>query len=296
MKRAFTLIELIVVISIITVLSGVLLASFGGGTESARAAKCLSNLRNLAVSWSGGRAGSQEHLRMEVSRNNVETRYYEEKGWISSATDRLYPSDEHQTFEPIGLYETNRDLVDYAISNGWVRTAIGRDKSLLVCPTHVKKSRGKSPNWSYFMNAAFGWDACQGGYTYNRKVNSGYLEKSALVNAERLLIFAEIPFQGPGDWFPDAEGGSTDTDAILQFDGCDKCSTAAGSSRFNGSENIGGNHKDRRAWYAHVAFADGHVEKLRVDGLTGENLKELTSWLCQGKAVGRNGNRYEELK
>ena len=48
MKRAFSLVELIVVIGIIGVLAGVLFASFSGGTESARAAKCLSNMRNLA--------------------------------------------------------------------------------------------------------------------------------------------------------------------------------------------------------------------------------------------------------
>ena len=47
-RGGFTIIELLVVIGIIGVLAGVLLASFSGGTESARAAKCLSNMRNLA--------------------------------------------------------------------------------------------------------------------------------------------------------------------------------------------------------------------------------------------------------
>ena len=48
MKKAFSLVELIVVIGIIAILSGVLLATFGGGTASARAARCLSNMKNLA--------------------------------------------------------------------------------------------------------------------------------------------------------------------------------------------------------------------------------------------------------
>ena len=47
-RSGFTIIELLVVVAIIGILAGVLLASFSGGTEAARAAKCLSNMRNLA--------------------------------------------------------------------------------------------------------------------------------------------------------------------------------------------------------------------------------------------------------
>ena len=47
-RSGFTLVELLVVVAIIGILAGVLLASFSGGTEAARAAKCLSNMRNLA--------------------------------------------------------------------------------------------------------------------------------------------------------------------------------------------------------------------------------------------------------
>ena len=49
MKKAFTLVELIVVVGIICILAAILIASFGGGTESARNALCLTNMRNLAA-------------------------------------------------------------------------------------------------------------------------------------------------------------------------------------------------------------------------------------------------------
>lgn len=299
MRKAFSLVELIVVIGIIGILSGVLIAGFSGSTESARAAKCLSNMRSLAVAWNSGRAGSQEHISIKSTRTGAKSNYTEEKGWISSATKGLYPSASHQTFSPVGMYETDVERVDYAITNGWAAASLGNGRSALVCPSHAKKrGAGGRINWSYFMNAAFGWDASQGGHSYNSRINAGYIYKPEVKNADRLLIFAEIPFDknGPGDWFPDGKAGTTDTDAILQYEGCDKCATAAGKSRFKGKENIGGNHKAGKRWYAHVAFADGHAEKLNVDGMSSAALRELTTLLCEGKAVGRQGNKYEEVK
>lgn len=297
MKHAFTLVELLVVIGIIAILMAVLLVGFGGGTESARAAKCLSNLHTLAVAWNGGRAGSQEHIQMSFEHGQVSTVYWEAKGWVSCNTKGLYPAKSHQTFEPISLYTTDEDLAAYAITNGWIYGSVGHSHEALVCPTHANMFKGKTkPNWSYFMNAAAGWDAAQGGHSYNDKFNNGAIWKQGLTNADRLLLFAEIPFRGPGDWFPQGESGTVETDGILQYNGCDKANTAAGSNRYNGNENIGGNHKSSRNWVAHVAFADGHVEKLNVNGLDGNALKELTTWLCQGKSVTREGDRFEELK
>lgn len=293
MKRRFTLIELLVVIAIIATLIGILLPRLTGATEAARAAKCMSNLRNLAVSWDGSTASSCEYGSDTMDdEGNPLTTMHASHGWVAGNTIGFYTDadnsyrqasdDDEKTIHPISMYEKNEDTYRYAIKWGWYHTRTGSDYAAYVCPTHLKARGSRAqPHWSYFMNAYF-----------DRYIGKPALSKSNLENAELRLIFAEIPFQGPGNWFPDEGSSGTETDGVLQYDGVSQEDDQAKGV----VEHIGGNHKSGRNWYAHVAFADGHVERLRVDGLSDSALKELTKWLCTGVSVGRDGDKYEAFE
>lgn len=63
-NRAFTLIELLVVIAIIAILAAILFPVFAQAREKARAASCLSNVKQIGVSWLMYAQDYDEHICM----------------------------------------------------------------------------------------------------------------------------------------------------------------------------------------------------------------------------------------
>lgn len=309
MKKAFSLVELLVVIAIIAILAGVLMASFGGGTSSARAARCLSNMKNLAnacqtYGMEARRyplAGNLVYMYMDESRgiSGVRRQYNENAGWISAYSEGMFPSTSYSQPASVSMYSEDREQVSYALTNGVLFKYVSGSRETYVCPEHAKHvGTGVQVNWSYLMNAAFGW-----GKVNRPKANndSGRTEYGTLARSDKTLLFSEVPFMNFNSWQPEGTASSTDTDAILQYgeDGLDKNDTG-GYSSANSSEEIGVNHKSGRNYCAHVAFADGHVEKLRVP-MSGKKpdtsgFVKLTNWLCVGYDVSFDGNRYNRVK
>lgn len=313
MKKAFTLVELIIVVGIICVLAGILLVSFGGGTDSAKAAICLANMKNLAnacqtygmATYRYPNAGPEELLALDESqgRNSVRERYTERQGWISWDSEGHYPSTSHQSNPLIGMYETDRKKADYALTNGCLWKYVSQNRSTYVCPLHRQTMRrqGLTPNWSYLMNAKFGWDTSEGAraVTYGSHTDFGALQR-----ADRLLLFSEVPFMGYSSWQPEGTSGSKDTDGVLQYATDGISANDKGANGSDGSETLGANHMVGKKLYAHVAFADGHVEKLRIPysgnpkspKVEESVLKQLTAWLCVGYDVSLSGDQYQKLE
>ena len=286
MKKAFTIIELLVVIGIIGVLAGVLMTSFSGGTESARGAKCLANMRNLAqaaISYASDRgsypyAGSHAAIGADDSGR---TYYQENVGWISwlSKNDEYYrrgtsggPARSFQKCSNISAFCTDEENTAFAITNGAIWKYVGQNRETYVCPSHAIRARKHSATarFSYAMSAYFGYDWTQGSKAAT-SIHSGFITMNNTTRLDRKLLFAELPFAIPGasdsanEVAEDAAYSSADdsqlVDCTLQY----KASVNGKSyhSDWGGTaEAIAFNHRSGKRYCAHVAFADGHVEKM----------------------------------
>ena len=298
MKKAFTLVELLVVIGIIGILAGVLVGTFAGGTESARAARCMSNLRNLAAGCQGAAmahhryppAGSIEYFTMTTRNDRDVAIYHHFPGWISWNSQNAYSGDPTSSRASaswnISTYEQDYEARMFSITNGVIWKYVSANHETYLCPSHVKKLKRLNPNWSYVMNAYFEWTANPGNDVFD-STNWGQ-EYGRLARADRMLLFAEMPFADIGVEHKEETGPGEACDCVLQYPG------ARGSSA---NETIGFNHKTGRIVCANVCFADGHVEKLTYPqaGLSEGDLQNLTQWLCEGTDVSFDGKRYQKL-
>lgn len=320
MKKAFTLVEMLVVVGILGVLVAVLLGVTSGATESARAASCLSNMKSLASACQSYAMANNYYpnagnfltlsVNSDQGRSNVRIEYGQGRGWISWASRGQFQENggrqqAKQACEPISMFTDNTDDAHHALTNGVLWKYVAANSKVYVCPSHTKKVN--PVHWSYLMNAAFGWDAgsgetlyCDLAYGSPIKCFQSNLNDTRECPPDRVLLFAEVPFTGPGDWFPSGTEGSTDTDAILQFQGCNKAPTIGTDESPDGKENIGANHKSGKYWFAHVVYTDGHVDKIRAskaDGtkMSSSDLKKLTEYLCTGVDFSIKGNNIEVL-
>ena len=275
----FTLIEMLIVIGIIAILAAVLLSSFGGAQESAKLAKCQSNLRNLGMAVSAyvmendgnyPAAGANQSYSLETTTAWI--------SWGENSGDTV-------------SYLANDKAVTYALTNGVMWKAVGGSADVYRCPVHVKTCQEKvhrNPGWSYAMNGWF--------------VSANMLDPE--LRSDRRLLFAEIPGVDT-ETLPkkynvsampklDLSDGSPTTDAILQYKSeltgkmvGDKGGN--GGSRGAKAESIGFNHMRGKDMVAPVVFADGHTETL-VLPKTKANAESLTAWLCDGYDISfRNG-------
>lgn len=276
MKKAFTLIELMIVIGILGVLMGVILSQFGGATESARAAVCQSHMRNLAqacqtYATSTGyypRAGTQEYV--DYDSQNDHMVYGIRAGWIARPTDREYLG--RVGTGRIGGNYTNgltldTDQINDSITNGCLFASISRDRASYSCPTE------KGVGWSYAMNSYFGHTPT-GESDAIGSTNPGAVYNGTLKRADRVLLFAEIDREQPG---------SQDdvNDPVLDYE----------------KERIGFRHKSGKLTVAHVVFADCHTARIAFPkNSSDEKLRELTEWLCLGYDVVLSHGEYEKVE
>lgn len=302
MKKAFTLIEMIVVIAIIGILAGVLLGSYSGIIERVRATQCESNLKNLAmaagnyaVSGHYPYAESAQYTETSGGGDDLGTSIHEFKGWLSwSSEGKTFPMRGNPSAIDRCIFADDEDRVTYAITNGALWRLIGQNRKCYTCPAHVEACRKNGvphPAWSYQMNGYFGIEPQKGKADLTKY---DYIEPGSLDRADRILLFAEIQGLAPdaatlgktsAGSIPSPKFGGDDP----ELHGCLKYKSITGG----GNGCIGFNHIRNHQLVGHVAFADGHTEAI-VAPKNGD-VVNLTDWLCQGYDIVFRDRNYERV-
>ncbi len=290
-NKAFTLVEMLVVIGILAILISVAIVAMSGGTQSAHNIKCETNMRNLATACQNyGMIARFYPLAGSVEKRAPEKRFDEIPGWISWYSQGTYAdknnlptSHKASTAWLVSAYTTDEDERSYCLTNGVLWKYLSGNREVYRCPVHVSAFPQTPPAWSYVMNSYFGWDSSKGQRA--KDLGFGGKDYGKMALADRRLLFAEMPFMG-------YEGLEVKTSGNAGM-ACD-CTL-----QYNEGECIGFNHKSgKRDKFAMVVFADAHTERISLPhgGLSEANLKELTKLLCEGKDIMLNGNKYEEVQ
>jgi len=282
-KSGFTLVELLVVISILGILAAALTTQVTKARSMGQAVRCKANLKNLtqaAINYGVEteympHAGSFEIPWPDMVGGRYKTRYRERVGWVSWTGTGHWPSEDPQA----GSMEDAKAYGPRAfesITNGVLWSRVGKDLSVYVCDAHkaeCKALKSEQALRSYVMNGYFGYQIKAKGseWVVDRAIKMENLAAGG--NAGNLLLFAELPpLENNG-----GNNEQTTIDSVLENE-----RGYSGGKK----EILGFYHKVGKRNVAHVSFADGHVDVLLEpkDAVIAD-LKSLTEQLCNGEEI-----------
>jgi len=166
-KVNFTLIELLIVVAIIAILSGLLLPVLNRARISARKTVCASNLKQIGIIFSDYISDQDDYYLR--ARNSTDTESWLKALFFGGYTKSLYEISYHNlTFPQNNAYSklycpefTNRTYTYCMIGGASSIATVGgyAYENSLVWPTHTKTGRVKKPSVKVVLNEGFNHSA-----------------------------------------------------------------------------------------------------------------------------------------
>ena len=224
-KKAFTLVELLVVMAVIALLLGILIPALGAARSQGKAIVCKNNLQQLVLANSGyaiENDGCYVLAAPDIWTTNNQR-------WHGVRADWDSPFDWHKS-----------PLVSY-FSGGGVKE----------CPQMVNFRKGEPSDFDYE-------DGC-GGYGYNMTyIGSRIWERNAAENCKRPTKNTEIAVSGQTVMFADCAMARKDGGSVYFIE------YSFAEPPFNGLDYAWPSIHFRHRGKANVGWADGHISSEKM--------------------------------
>jgi prepilin-type N-terminal cleavage/methylation domain-containing protein len=301
-RSAFTLIEMLVVIVIMSLLAMAIVSALKSAQRQAQAAHCQARMKNLhqacmnylADHSSYPYAGSSEGMEYKKVAGRKIPVYYEHKGWVAWVRVDGAMDGADKPFNPwakdntiphaaeylhAGMFD-NRvfksfkdEIASRSIREGSIFKYANLDTSAYVCDTAAKSFKRRYTKVvvrrTYAMNK---WFCSRRGESAKKLLSFSEREPS------RMAYIIEIQ-QVPDDVYGKEHSGTKKTpipdDSAWEYDDKDNKTDDADDERY------GLFHRKDGKMHGHVIFVDGHIESM-----TDQPDKQRDDYATQNKKLG----------